>query len=164
MRGHGDAIDFVRGTDGVDFGGAVARLAAEAGLDAPRGNRHAQRERAAQIARERAEREAKRTAEEAEKRPADIEPVRRRVQRTVPIAGTLAELYLTQTRCIPKPLDGWPDVVRFDARARALVVVATGDDGAPQAAQWIHLARARSRFRSRWIPRRNAVFGSLGGL
>jgi putative DNA primase/helicase len=136
---HGDAIDFVRRIDGTDFAGAVARLAAEAGLDAPRGNRQAQRERDAQIEAKRAEREAKQATKETSDHAHYVRWARRQIRQTVPIAGTLAERYLTETRGIPCPSDGWPDAVRFDVRAGALVVVATDADGATQAGQQIHL-------------------------
>jgi putative DNA primase/helicase len=137
---HGDAIAFVRNIEGLSLAEAVARLAAEAGIDASPGDRNTQRERVERIALERADREAQRVAAEVEKRATEVAKLRRRVRRTVGIAGTLAERYLTETRGIPRPLDGWPEALRFDPHARALVIVATGDDGAPQAAQWVHLA------------------------
>lgn len=136
---HGDAIAFTKRIEGLNFADAVTRLAGEAGMDTSSDAQRPDPARAAQIARERAEREAARDAERAHDRAEHIAKVRRRIKRTVPIAGTIAERYLIETRGIPRPPDGWPDALRFDERALALVVVATGADGEPQAAQWVHL-------------------------
>jgi CHC2 zinc finger/Toprim domain len=136
---HGTPIQFLQRAEGLTFAEARHKLAAEAGLEAPTGNVQQQRERAARLERERAEREAKRAAAEAAQRAEVITRLQERVERLVPAAGTLAERYLVETRSIPRPSVGWPDVIRYDARAHALVVVATNAAGETQAAQWVHL-------------------------
>lgn len=57
-----------------------------------------------------------------------------------PIAGTVAERYLIETRRIPKPAAGWPDALRFHHRRNALVVVATDAAGEVRGVQLVHLA------------------------
>jgi hypothetical protein len=107
---HGNAITFTMRVEGLDFPEAVAQLAADAGMAAaPAGNREQQRERAARLARERAGREARRAAVDSAEEAERIATVRRRVARTGPIAGTIAERYLVETRGIPCPPGGWPD-------------------------------------------------------
>jgi putative DNA primase/helicase len=66
------------------------------------------------------------------------------------IGGTLGEKYLTETRGIPAPADGWPhDVVRYHAGDRAVVFAATTDDGEVQAVHSIYLtATAKNRHRA----------------
>jgi putative DNA primase/helicase len=59
----------------------------------------------------------------------------------VPLAGTLGERYLTETRRIPKPSTGWPQAVRYNPSLNAVIVAATTDDGAVQAVQVIRLDR-----------------------
>jgi putative DNA primase/helicase len=56
-----------------------------------------------------------------------------------PIAGTVAESYLTGARAIPCPAAGWPDALRFHPGRRALMVAATEADGAVVAVQLVHL-------------------------
>ncbi len=66
-----------------------------------------------------------------------------------PVAGTVAERYLVQTRRIPAPettvdnihgsLPAWPDCIRFHAQSRSLIVAATLDDGTVQAVQRVRL-------------------------
>src|SRR5271169_4749459 len=100
---HGDAIGFTMRCEGLDFGEAVERLAAEAGMDgAEQLSREEwqRRERAAAEARRRTEaaREAAQSAADADA----IAYVRRRLRRTVSIADTIAERYLIETRQIPR--------------------------------------------------------------
>jgi putative DNA primase/helicase len=47
---------------------------------------------------------------------------------TRPVAGTIAERYMVETRCIPRPAGGWPDCVRFLPGSGTVMegVVATG--------------------------------------
>src|SRR5262249_36975666 len=53
---------------------------------------------------------------------------------------TVADVYLTQVRKIPKPPAGWPSTaVRFYAPECVLVVIATTPNGIVQAAQGIQL-------------------------
>ena len=112
---------------GTDFTGLLPANAAERA-------RHDEQRR-----RERFERQKRHAAEEAEERAANITHLRRRLRRMVSIPNTLGERYLIETRCIPRPPGGWPDVLRYDPHDKALVVIATDANSEPQAAQWIYL-------------------------
>ncbi|MFT8246591.1 toprim domain-containing protein [Roseomonas sp. BN140053] len=58
----------------------------------------------------------------------------------VPIAGTVADRYLTETRRIPRPDAGWPaSAVRFHPGRCALILAATAEAGDVQAVQLVHL-------------------------
>ena len=96
---HGDAIGFTMRTEGLDFGEAVERLAAEAGMDGAeqlsRGEWQ-RRQRAAAEARRRAE--ARQEQLQADADADAIAYVRRRLARTVSLSETLAERYLTERR------------------------------------------------------------------
>lgn len=58
-----------------------------------------------------------------------IDPVDRRWAECVPLAGSLGETYLTGTRGIPVPAQGWPDAIRWHARDRAVVFALTTAGG-----------------------------------
>ncbi len=93
------------------------------------------RQREQERARKQAEAGAEQAADEA-KRTAHA---KRLWNESTPIGGTVAEQYLVETRCIPRPAGGWPDAVRFHAPSRALIVAATHDDDAVQAVQRVRL-------------------------
>ncbi|HEV7267580.1 MAG TPA: relaxase domain-containing protein [Falsiroseomonas sp.] len=99
----------------------------------------AERARAAELAQAAAERERRAAAEQARAEAARIALARQTARDSIPVAGTVAERYLTETRGIPKPAGGWPEVVRFDAKRTALVVVAKGADGEVSAVQLVRL-------------------------
>ena len=86
-----------------------------------------------------------RPSREAEQREAEAEDAKRlrRAQafakEAEPIAGTVAERYLTDTRSIPRPATGWPDVVRYHRGRNALLLVVTNDAGDVRAVQLVHL-------------------------
>ena len=59
-----------------------------------------------------------------------------------PIAGTLGEQYLAETRKIPRPDQGWnSNVVRYHASKLSVIFAATTSDGTVQAVQQIRLGR-----------------------
>ena len=124
----GDLFDLIRHNRGGDFARAVDW--ARAYLAMPQAERPKAKPR---------------PSRETEQRQADAEEASkvRRAQAfaaaTQPIAGTVAERYLTERRGIPKPPAGWPDAVRFHPRRRALLVVATNDAGEVRAVQLVHL-------------------------
>ncbi|WP_120010411.1 DUF7146 domain-containing protein [Teichococcus vastitatis] len=70
---------------------------------------------------------------------ARIEQARRYWNQGKPPIGTPADLYLTDTRKIPRPASGWPSCVRYHPGRNALMVAATLADGTVQAVQLIHL-------------------------
>ncbi len=75
-------------------------------------------------------------------RQAAIADARRMWEQSGPIAGTVAEKYLVDTRKIPAPMGGWPGmVIRFFASELSLIVAATTADGVLQAVQRIRLGR-----------------------
>jgi hypothetical protein len=91
----------------------------------------------AQLERNRRKAEQDRQAEEHARQRADL--ARRIWSEAVSVAGTPAGRYLTNTRCIPEPAEGWPWPVRFHAASRSLVVAATADDGTVKAIQQVYL-------------------------
>lgn len=73
-------------------------------------------------------------------RQAKIEAARRLWTEAGPIAGTLGERYLVDTRRIPAPPSGWPGMaVRYHAGSQAIILAATRDDGTVQAVQLVRL-------------------------
>lgn len=73
-------------------------------------------------------------------RQAKIDHARRLWMEAGPIAGTLGERYLVDTRCIPAPPGGWPGMAaRYHGGLRAIILAATRDDGAVQAVQRVFL-------------------------
>ena len=80
--------------------------------------------------------------EDDTERQAAIADARRIWANSRPIAGTVAEKYLTETRKIPTPPNGWPGmVIRYFASELAIVFAATRLDGTVQAVQRIRLGR-----------------------
>ncbi len=57
----------------------------------------------------------------------------------IPPAGTVAERYLVETRCIPAPPLGWPDSVRFHPSSQSLIVGLTTRTGDVRAVHRVHL-------------------------
>jgi putative DNA primase/helicase len=79
----------------------------------------------------------------------------------IPIPGTVAELYLKQTRGIPCPAGGWPNgAVRFHVGKRALIVAATTPAGEVRAVQLVYLD---DQGRKAAIPVPKRSFGRLEG-
>lgn len=87
----------------------------------------------------RAEREAAEAVELAAEQGRRVETAQQIAANTVPLAGTIGEYYLKQTRGIPPGPDGWPTSIRFHPRYQSLVAVATDADGAVQAVQQVYL-------------------------
>ncbi len=94
---------------------------------------------------ERERKQAGADAEQAADESRRIAYAKRLWNESTPIGGTVAEKYLVETRCIPRPAGGWPSAaVRFHAPSRALILAATDDDDAVQAVQRVRLtAEAR---------------------
>jgi hypothetical protein len=163
---HGDAVGFTMRIEGLDFGEAVERLAREVGLDGETVSaaESARRQRAAAEARRRAE--AASAALQAEEDAEAIATARRRVARaTAP--GDLVDTYLVG-RGIPKPASGWPDAIRWDARAGAMVAVATDAAGAVRAVQLVYLDGTgrkvgKAEIQRRQLPGSKQTFGRREG-
>jgi hypothetical protein len=79
------------------------------------------------------------SADEAADIARRIAVAQRRAAEAEPLDGTVAERYLTETRKIPRPVAGWPDVIRYHRGETALLVVATNDAGAVSAVQLVYL-------------------------
>jgi putative DNA primase/helicase len=135
----GSPFDLITRVNGGSFADAVAW--ARAWLGWPERNGHADgrrfetQQREQERARKHAEAEAEQAADEAKR----IASARRLWAASTPLDGTVAERYLTTTRGIPTPAEGWPDNTRFHADTRALIVAATTADGSVQAVQRVHL-------------------------
>lgn len=118
------------------------------------------------------ERQRKRKTEEARAVAAERQRVGRAqsyLKHSVPINGTVAETYLTQTRGIPVPQRGWPhEVVRFHPPSRALVVAMTADTGEVRAIQRIYLTPegtkiSKEEARQRRLPGAKQTGGVMAG-
>ncbi|OYV49235.1 MAG: hypothetical protein B7Z77_08495 [Acidocella sp. 20-58-15] len=81
----------------------------------------------------------------------------------VPLAGTLGERYLTDTRRIPKPATGWPQAVKYHPSMNAVIVSATTSDGAVQAVQVIRLDREGRKAAATPDKPSKQTFGHLEG-
>lgn len=94
------------------------------------------RRRAEEAARRKAQAEAEQAADE-ERRTDNAGRIWRR---SVAVDGTPAEIYLTVTRAVPRPCQGWPgEAVRFDPLSHALVLRAVDSAGETVAVQRIFL-------------------------
>ena len=82
---------------------------------------------------------ARSEAEEARERVGVIAWVQRLAAASVPAGDTPADVYLTQHRGIPRPAEGWPAPIRWNAAHHALVGIATTGDGTVQRVQRTHL-------------------------
>jgi putative DNA primase/helicase len=87
--------------------------------------------------RERAEKQEENDNKEQMERQRRLAKARAIWDRSQPISGTLAELYLTRERKINAP--EWPESLRFDPKERALVVKVTNADGELVGVQIIRL-------------------------
>jgi len=86
---------------------------------------------------------ARAEAEAAADRRERIARAERIWKRSQPIAGTVAERYIRETRRIP--VETWPETVRFDPVENALVVMGTDDDGALCGVQLVRLTAAATK-------------------
>jgi putative DNA primase/helicase len=77
--------------------------------------------------------------EELAEQAAAIARARSFARTSQPLAATAGELYLTRERGIPVPSCGWPEAVRFHARACRLIAIATLQSGEVQAVQGVRL-------------------------
>lgn len=87
----------------------------------------------------------------------------------VPITpGSLGDRYLTQTRKIPRPANGWEPAVCFHVERKALVWLATTETGELRAIQLIHLTDAVQKInaaeaKARKLPGAKITRGVLAG-
>jgi len=58
---------------------------------------------------------------------------------SVPLAGTVAEKYLTETRGVPRQLFGWPEAFAYHPRSNSLIVGLTDAEGTVRAVQRVIL-------------------------
>jgi hypothetical protein len=86
--------------------------------------------------------EAKPTNNRQQPKPPSPSPAEQRARRIAeaaklwgearPVAGTIAEVYLTDIRGFPRPDEGWPDDVRFHPPSRSLILAGRDAYGAVQ--------------------------------
>src|SRR4051794_14607415 len=111
---HGDALSFMRRSEGVSFTEAVERLAGKAGLGLPEGWRGRpsrplsleERDRRERLLRAAAADRARRAAQDTAFEAGQHAKARDLLAASQPISGTPAELYLTSTRAVPSPPEG----------------------------------------------------------
>lgn len=172
----GDLLDLIRRERGGDFREAVAWTAARYGLPDPfaedqeDAREASSAEGTAAAEAKRREREAKRAKEDAWAAAEDARALREAREwavEAVPVSGTTGEYYLTRTRRIPVPDGGWPDCVRWLGRDHALLLVATGPDGAVNAVQRVFLDDAGDKLgaedlEARGLPSAKLTRGRFG--
>ncbi|WP_159013553.1 toprim domain-containing protein [Acidisoma sp. S159] len=76
----------------------------------------------------RAEREAQAKAEEAAQRERKAQGAYNLARQTIALDGTIGERYLTETRRIPKPEQGWPITTRYHPISHSVLLIATTAD------------------------------------
>ena len=100
-----------------------------------------------------------RAAEAAEGEAGRIAYASRLWSESRPIAGTAAATYLQETRRIPEPASGWPDVVRFHPRSCALILRATSAAGDTRGVQRVYLTREGTKIGPDEIEQRRLLAG-----
>ena len=139
----GYLLALVRHVHGCSFSDAVAWARNWTGLPAAQPDNDNDRARRARQDADRrvrqAEVEAKGQAEADAELASNIAWSQRLAARSSPADDTLACRYLQQARGIPRPGNGWPDAIRWNAAHHALVAVATLADGTVQRVQRVHL-------------------------
>jgi len=151
----GDAVEWLTKRRGLSYVEALQWGADRYGIDT--GHDLTEQERIDQGARWEAGRRQRQEQEAAREAKARDEAARaeahhkaaadRYWQTCLPIeAGSPADLYLTHTRAIPRPVDGWPaTVIRFQPAERALVIGLADDTGHVLSAQRIFLTQGGTR-------------------
>ncbi len=147
----GSPLDFVMHARGCGIGEAVRWASHWLGHDQP--GYTPQPANDALLA-ERARKQAEREREAAADRSGRVQIARKLWDESVPIAGTVAERYLVETRRIPTPPLGWSGVVRFHPRSRALIVAATLASGEVQAIQRVFVTPDGQKVGAEEIERR----------
>ena len=110
---------------------------------------------------ERVRKQAAREREAATDQANRVQIARKLWDEAVPVAGTIAERYLVETRRIPMPPLGWSSVVRFHLRSRALIVAATLASGEVQAVQRVFLTPDGQKVGTDEIERRQLRAGKV---
>ncbi|MGI4943364.1 MAG: DUF7146 domain-containing protein [Janthinobacterium lividum] len=137
----GEAIGWAKNWLGIAAGEYTPSPASEEALRARQAQRNA------------------RTAEAAESEAARIAYAKRLWAESKPIAGTAAAIYLQDTRRIPEPAGGWPDMVRFHPRSCALILLATTVAGEVRGVQRVYLTRDGSKIGPAEIEQRRLPAG-----
>ena len=134
----GDLFDLIRREHGGDF--AAAKAWARQWLGWGDGPPPPPR-KSDQLRREREERAARAEAEAAQKESASTSFAQRLWAEAGPVAGSVGERYLRETRRIVNSqyLRRWPDAIRWHADRQMLVFAVTDDDGAIVAVQVIRI-------------------------
>jgi hypothetical protein len=104
--------------------------------------------------------EAQEKAAEQQERARRISQARTLSEASVPVDGTVAEVYLIQVRGISKPEAGWPDSVRFHPPSRSLLVRSTLADGSAVGVQRVYLDEAGHKAK---VDVQKRTTGSLAG-
>ncbi len=135
----GDPIKFVQRELHCDFIAAIKYGCDRAGIAFDQTGKM-------ETADERAEREEKRRQEQAERDAEAEADERKRIAvaqglwaRSIPLDGTVAEFYLTETRKVPRPECGWASHARFHPGSTALILAGTDDNDTVRFVQRIRL-------------------------
>ncbi|OYV35121.1 MAG: hypothetical protein B7Z80_19310 [Rhodospirillales bacterium 20-64-7] len=165
----GDPIKLIMHQRACDFAHAVLWGAAWAGIatdgqHASPGNYAALAARDAIRKTEQARKQVEAEADEAMR----IAHARSLAKASVPLAGTIAERYLTETRGIQRPSDGWPDAVRYHRQSQSLLLIGTDRNGEVRFVQRVYLtADARKispeEAEARNLPAPKATNGVMDG-
>ena len=153
----GDPLALIMRERRCDFIGAVQYGCSFAGLafdgQATPEDPSIRAEREAERAKQKAEREAEQEADESTR----IAHARRLWDASRPVDRTVGETYLTVTRGIPRPSQGWPDSVRYHAYSRSLILCGTTDDGSVHFVQRVYLTHDAQKISKKEVETRGLV-------
>jgi hypothetical protein len=99
----------------------------------------------------------------AERRQRRIEKARKLWAEARPIAGTIAETYLTEVRGFPVPTGGWPDDIRFHGPERALILAGRTDAGEVQFVHRVFLTIRGANVRDHNGAKKKRTHGPMEG-
>ena len=85
--------------------------------------------------------QARRVAEAGEVRQQRLDRAGKLWSERTDIEGTVADRYLTETRGIPRPAEGWPESIAYHPGRKALLLAATNDAGELRGVHAVHLTR-----------------------
>jgi putative DNA primase/helicase len=133
----GDLLKLIQTRLGYDFAGAVAWGRKWLGWPEEGSYKPPDEATRARRLQEQATKKAKHEATAKAEEQRRIKSARKIWDRSIPAKGTLAEVYLTQSRCIS--LETIPDCIRFDPVECTAVFAATTPDGTFKAIQRVYL-------------------------
>ncbi len=155
----GDAFRLIEIYDGCNFSGAMGYARRFLGLPDAGKAQKVNPAQASKLQKEREARQAERDAATAKDDAKRIKAARLIWVGAGPIAGTLGEKYLVETRGIVSA--SWPSSIRWSAKERAIAVCVTDDTGQVVAVQMIAVGPDAKKDAARW-PKKGGAKTSIG--